>query len=107
MKSVFRSSGYQRGLSRDVGLGLPMLAQAAREADGHIDIASAPSEGTTITAVFKMSHPDCRPLGDVAETLRAIRVARPDLDLQFEYQRDSKRVASLSSRPPDEEGVES
>lgn len=88
--------------TRRVGLGLPLLAQAAREANGSIEIQSAPGQGTTIKANFEMSHPDCKPLGDIAGTLRAIRAARPELELQFEYERDSERVANLSSGPPDD-----
>jgi hypothetical protein len=53
--------------------------------------------------VFQLSHPDCKPLGDVAGTLETILTGRPDLDLQFQYLRDSKLVAELASRPDDEE----
>jgi hypothetical protein len=88
--------------TRRVGLGLPMLAQATREANGSIDIRSTPGEGTTVKAEFEMSHPDCKPLGDIAGTLRTIRAARPDIELQFEYVCDSDRVAELSSGPPDD-----
>jgi anti-sigma regulatory factor (Ser/Thr protein kinase) len=89
--------------TRRVGLGLPLLAQAARESGGTLEIASEPGRGTTVKATFQLSHPDRKPLGDVAETLRTILCGRPELDLQFEYQRDSRVVAELSSRPHEEE----
>jgi hypothetical protein len=90
---------YTTRTTRRVGLGLPLLAQAAREAGGHFELDSQPGRGTTVKAVFQLSHPDCKPLGDIAATLETILSGRPDLDLQFEYKRDSKLVAELASRP--------
>ena len=90
--------------TRSVGLGLPLLAQAARESGGKFELDSHPGQGTTVRAFFQLSHPDLKPLGDIAETLQTILVGRPELDLQFEYKRDSKLVAALpSSRPHDQE----
>jgi 3',5'-nucleoside bisphosphate phosphatase len=83
--------------TRRVGLGLPLLAQAARETGGTIELASASGEGTTVKAVFQLSHPDRRPLGDIAETLRTIVGARPDLDLEFEYKKDSEIIAEFNT----------
>ena len=83
--------------TRRVGLGLPLLAQAARETGGTLELASASGEGTTVRAVFQLSHPDRRPLGDIAETLRTIVGARPDLDLHFEYKRDSEVIAEFNT----------
>jgi len=90
--------------TRRVGLGLPLLAQAAREGGGSFELDSEPGRGTTVRAVFQLSHPDRKPLGDIAETLQTILIGRPELDLQFEYKRDSELVASLNgSRLHDEE----
>lgn len=76
--------------TRRVGLGLPLLAQAARESDGCIEIASAPGKGTTVKASFRRSHPDCKPLGDMSETVRAIVAGRPELELRFEHRIDDE-----------------
>lgn len=94
---------FTTGSTRRVGLGLPLLAQAARESGGTLEVTSQPGRGTTVKAVFQLSHPDRKPLGDIAETLRTILVGRPELDLQFEYKRDSQVVAELSSRLHDKE----
>jgi hypothetical protein len=85
--------------TRRVGLGLPLLAQAAQEAGGSIDVASEPGRGTTVKAEFRLSHPDLKPLGDVAETLRTILAGRPELTLRFEYWKDSELAAKFSSDP--------
>ena len=90
--------------TRKVGLGLSLLAQAARQAGGSLELDSEPGRGTTVKAVFRLSHPDLKPLGDIAETLRTIVIGRPEIDLQFEYKKDSKLVAGLGeSRPHEKE----
>ena len=42
--------------TRRVGLGLPLLAQAARESGGTLLLDSAPGKGTIVRAVFQLSH---------------------------------------------------
>ena len=86
--------------TRRVGLGLPLLAQAARESGGGLELESAPGEGTTVRARFRLSHPDRKPLGDVAASLVAILAGRPHLDVRFDYRKDGETVAGLDSREP-------
>jgi hypothetical protein len=72
-----------------VGLGLPMLAQSAREADGELTIESEKGQGTMITARFVHDHIDRRPLGDIAETLIALITAGGlDIDILYEHSKD-------------------
>ena len=67
-----------------------------------VPLDSAPGEGTTVRALFKLSHPDRKPLGDIVATLGAIVAGRPELELVFEYTRDGQVIASLDgSRPPE------
>jgi signal transduction histidine kinase len=82
---------------RRVGLGLSLLAQSAREADGEFNLSSVPDEGTHVTATFRRSHPDRRPLGDIAETLRALVAGHPDVDFVYEH-RTGADVARLDTR---------
>ncbi len=86
--------------TRRVGLGLPLLAQAARESGGALELISEPGRGTTVRAVFQLSHPDRKPLGDIAETLRMILGSRPDVGLRFDYTRDSEIIAALDTGGP-------
>ncbi|NIM51587.1 MAG: ATP-binding protein [Gemmatimonadales bacterium] len=79
--------------TRRVGLGLPLLAQAAREGGGGIEIASEPGKGTRVKAWFRRSHPDCKPLGDIVETIRTIVTGRPDLALRYEHRIDGEAYA--------------
>ena len=90
--------------TRRVGLGLPLLAQAARQSGGTFELISEPGKGTTVKAAFQPSHLDMKPLGDIAETLRMILVSRPELDLRFRYTQDSKLIAGFGdNRRHDEE----
>jgi signal transduction histidine kinase len=86
--------------TRRVGLGLPLLAQAARESGGNLELLSTPGRGTMVKVVFQLSHPDRKPLGDIAGTLGTILAGKPDLDLVFEYERDGELIASLDSTRP-------
>lgn len=44
------------------GIGLSLLAQAAEQADGNMTVDSKENEGTKVTATFKLSHPDTKPM---------------------------------------------
>lgn len=87
--------------TRRVGLGLPLLAQAARESGGSIEIASRPGKGTTVKASFRRSHPDRKALGDIAETIRTILAGTPDLELRYEHKIDDEvyRFDTTDVRP--------
>lgn len=77
---------------RKVGLGLPLLAQAARESGGDIEIESEVGIGTRVKATFQHSHPDRKPLGNIAETMRILRATNPDIEFVYKYEKieDSK-----------------
>ena len=64
---------------KKTGLGLALFAQAAQASGGSFTINSVPHTGTEITAVFKMSHPDMQPLGDVAESVDLMKIAHPEI----------------------------
>ncbi len=74
--------------TRRVGLGLPLLAVAARQAGGEVQVESSPGGGTRIVASFGLSHVDRAPLGDMAATLVAVLAANPQLKLHYRHRRD-------------------
>ena len=71
--------------TRRVGLGLPLLAQAARETNGKIELHSRPGQGTTVKAAFSYSHPDRKPMGDIHETIRTLVMGHPEIDFLYEH----------------------
>lgn len=75
--------------TRRVGLGLSLLAQAAKDSEGTFDLSSGPGEGTTVNATFHLSHPDCKPMGDIGQTMRVLVTAHPGIDFLYEHKKDN------------------
>lgn len=76
---------YTTRKTRNVGLGLSLLAQSAKEADGNISIKSEEGIGTTIYVCFKHSHIDRKPFGNIADTLIVLISGNPDIDFFYEH----------------------
>jgi hypothetical protein len=57
---------------RRVGLGLPFLEQAARQAGGTFDLASEPGAGTSVGFTLDAGHVDAPPTGDWAGAVVAL-----------------------------------
>ncbi len=74
--------------TRRVGLGLPLLSQAARESGGNIEIESEVGRGTRVKATFGYSHIDRKPLGDMETTLTALIAGNPEIDFIYEHKKD-------------------
>ena len=70
---------------RRIGLGLALLAQAAREADGDFEVSSRPHAGTRVRATFRYGHPDRKPLGDMSASLQALVAGHPEVDFIYEH----------------------
>jgi 3',5'-nucleoside bisphosphate phosphatase len=71
--------------TRKVGLGLPLLAQAARAAGGDLEISSSPGQGTRVQAWFTADHVDRAPLGDLQTTLLVLLSAGEGLEVVFRH----------------------
>ncbi|OHD68076.1 MAG: hypothetical protein A2W19_01640 [Spirochaetes bacterium RBG_16_49_21] len=66
--------------TRRVGMGISLLEQAAREAHGNLKITSKPGAGTEITAAFRLSHIDRKPIGDLGSTMATLIMGNPRVD---------------------------
>jgi anti-sigma regulatory factor (Ser/Thr protein kinase) len=69
--------------TRRVGMGLPLLQQAARETGGDLRITSEPGKGTRVVATFQKNHIDRRPLGDMGATLTTLIMGNPYRDFVY------------------------
>lgn len=83
--------------TRKVGLGLPMLAQSAKESGGNIEISSQVGKGTKVKATFQYNHPDRRPLGNMKATLMTLISSHPEIDFLYEY-KSGEEVLRLDTR---------
>ena len=76
---------------RRVGLGLSLLSESARAANGYLTIKSKKGKGSRVKAVFQHSHIDRRPLGDIGQTILTLIVGNPDLDFVYVHKKDRQR----------------
>lgn len=72
---------------KKVGLGLSLLAQSAEEAGGFVKVKSKQGKGTIVKAIFKLSHIDRKPIGNLDETIKCLRATHRDINFIFEYER--------------------
>jgi len=88
--------------TRRVGLGLPLLADSARQSGGTLTVASAEGEGTQVTATFGLSSIDRPPLGDMATTVGCVLAANPSLDVDYRHRSGERefvfRTADIRER---------
>jgi len=81
------------------GLGIPFFRQAAESCEGTLKVESSTGKGTTVEAVFRLSHADLMPVGDIGATLSALVGGSPETDFVFrslggaeEYVFDTRRL---------------
>lgn len=75
-----------------VGLGLALLEQATKEADGEFELESEGGAGTRIRATFRHAHPDRKPLGDIPATLETLVAGNPGVEFLYEYRRGAETI---------------
>lgn len=71
--------------TRKIGLGVPFFKLAALSTGGSFQIDSTLKVGTTITAVFGLSHIDRMPLGDMNSTIHTLITLNTHIDFLYTY----------------------
>ena len=77
---------YTTRTTRRVGMGLSLLAQAAKESNGDFEIISKVGVGTEVKANFQYSHIDRKPIGDIKNTLITLMISHPEINFIYEHQ---------------------
>jgi len=77
--------------TRRFGLGLPILSEAAKAANGNLSIKSKKGEGTKIKAKFKYSHIDRKPLGNISQTIITSIIGNPEIDLIYIHKKNNHK----------------
>ena len=72
--------------TRKVGLGIPLLKQAANACNGDLTIQSQPGKGTLLTAKFQECHIDRMPIGNLADTFLTLLLGTPEVNWVLGYQ---------------------
>jgi len=78
--------------TRRVGMGLPMLEQAAQEAGGNLKVTSEKGIGTEVRVTFQASHIDRKPFGDMGSTMISLILGNPDVDFIYESDFDGEKT---------------
>jgi sensor histidine kinase YesM len=76
--------------TRRVGLGLSLLAAAARRCEGTLRVDSEPGKGTEVEATFRYNHIDRAPLGDMAATVGTLIIGNPGIDFIYAHRIDDR-----------------
>lgn len=74
--------------TRKVGLGIPLLKEAAEACNGYLRIHSEPGQGTLLDVEFQHSHIDRMPLGDLPATILHLVIGYPHIHWVFNYSTD-------------------
>ncbi|KPK01415.1 MAG: histidine kinase [Nitrospira bacterium SG8_35_4] len=88
MRSRINDPFFTTKTCRTVGLGIPFLAQAAKECNGDLQIETRQGEGSSITAVFQHDHIDRKPLGSMEKTMIVLIAANPDIDFMLIHKKN-------------------
>jgi len=73
---------------RRFGLGLSLLSESAKAANGHLTIKSEKGKGTRVRADFQYSHIDRKPLGDLGQTIITLVIGNPDINIIYVHKKD-------------------
>jgi hypothetical protein len=88
---------YTTKTVRRVGLGIPLLADAAKMAGGSLRLKSAKGKGPKLTATFALSHLDRQPMGNITTTMLTLIAGNSGVDFIYKH-RHSDRRFTLDTR---------
>lgn len=74
-----------KGRKKKIGLGVPLLREAAERCDGEFKLEALPQGGAMVTARFPHDHLDRAPLGNIAGTISVLLLGHKSLDLTYQH----------------------
>ncbi len=92
-----RDPFYTTKTVRRVGLGIPLLHDAAQRADGKLQLKSQVGKGTRLKATFELDHLDRQPMGNISSTIIALIAGNSSIDFIFKYVHNDRQF-SLDTR---------
>jgi len=79
--------------TRRIGLGLSLIHMSTQMCEGYLNIVSDLGRGTMVEALYKHSHIDRPPMGNIAETIRSIIIGNPELNFSYSHRVDRKKFS--------------
>ncbi|KGG81193.1 histidine kinase [Caloranaerobacter azorensis H53214] len=71
--------------TRKVGLGIPLMKAAALRCEGDFKISSEIGKGTRVISIFKHSHIDRAPIGDIGQTIISLINANENVEIVYRH----------------------
>ena len=81
---------YTTKTVRRVGLGLPLLKDAAYRSGGTFHLESQENSGTTVKATFGLHHLDRQPLGSIIDTIIILIIANSEVDFFYKHRHNDR-----------------
>jgi hypothetical protein len=82
---------YTTKTVRRIGLGLPLLKDAAERANGTFQIKSQENSGTTVKATFGLHHLDRQPLGAIINIIVILIISNSEVDFFYKHRHNHRR----------------
>jgi signal transduction histidine kinase len=82
---------YTTKTVRRVGLGLPLLKDAAERAGGTFQLESQENSGTTVKATFGLHHLDRQPLGAIINVIIILIISNSKVDFFYKHRHNDQR----------------
>lgn len=83
---------YTTRKTRRVGLGLSLLQANAQACEGDLSLDSIPGKGTTVKVLFRHSHLDRAPLGDMPSTMATLISGAPHVEYIYIHRINDKSI---------------
>jgi hypothetical protein len=90
MKKV-GDSFYTTKKVRRIGLGIPLLTDAAKRSGGHLALESKKGKGTKVIATFQISHLDRQPMGNITTTIISLIAGNSNVDFIYKHRHNDRR----------------
>lgn len=82
---------YTTKTVRRVGLGIPLLADAAQRSGGNLQLESKEGKGTTVKSTFCISNVDRQPMGNIISTIIILIAGNSDVDFFYKHRHNDRR----------------
>ena len=83
--------------TRKVGLGLPLIDMSTKQCGGYLKIDSKQGEGTTVEAMYRRSHLDRPPMGNLVDTIKTILVGNPNFQFIYDHKVNDREFTFSSA----------
>ena len=82
---IVKNPGVTTKTNPDAGMGIPLFEAECLRCGGGLDIKSVAGIGTEVQATFELKHKERLPIGNMAETMKALILGSPEIDFIYRH----------------------